>query len=538
MSISLDELAGKKPENLQSVSISDMGLPKAEETTNPIENPDNFIGAAFGKLTERVAAEKKEYDKAVEEYEKKLDDQGMDEALDNFDPDADVNVAPTPQPQTETPAVLADVPTEVEPIKSNIRTEMEADDDAINAEVAATTKETSLSQEAEQKKTEAEFNNIFDNSDDISTEDKELLELLAGNDEAISDTPEESESVLTKEQENENIRLYKKQVQDAINNKRSIIDTSGFKVSRKHISMNALLQKKEPDKKIADWVLPTAGKAFSMAEFSGIDIQKLNPQRQRNRINSVKEIYRTMYNHIPGADPTAFESWLRSTPFRDQDQLYFAAYKATFGEANYVTYQCNDSKCQKIFMQEFPIESMYEIDKEYQEEFDKILNKDTTPSTEIESEIFPISDKFAIGIVEPSIYSVDIESIMIDEELQTKYARIINFLPFIDAIYYIDAEKNEFVPVDENPVPGDFAKTVKRRLAIYYNILNTLDNDEISILSAHTMNLRNKPSHIKFVIPECTCPECGRTVAKENTTAAQILFNRAQSALLANLSEN
>lgn len=532
--MTLDDLKNNKPVNLQPASIAEMGVEKSDNNTkNPINNPDNFVGKAFNDLDNLINTEKAKYEEANKAYQEEHSEDDMDKQLEEFDPDA-VPTAPIPEPpvhETTTEKIAAPIKlntTTDAPIETNIKKEMDEAEAEANPDTST--------KEEKEAEAEKEFNDFFKN-DDISSEDKELLDILDGKDEDNdSSDDEEEESTLTEAEEKENFRKYQEQAKDLFAKK--MIDTSKFKVSRKHISMSALLQKKEPDKKIADWILPTVNKSFSMTEFSGIDIQKINPQsRQRNRINSVKDIYRTLYNHIVGADPTGFESWLRSTPIRDQDQLYFAAYKASFGEANYITYQCSNPKCKKIFMKELPIEAMYEVDKEYQETFEKILNKDTSMSVNIESELVPISDKFAIGIVEPSIYSVDIESIMIDEEMRTKYARIINLLPFIDAIYYIDAENQEFVPVDERPVPNDFAKTTKHRLAIYYNILNTLDNDQMSALSAYTVNFNNKKVPITFAIPECTCPECGSVIPKEEQTASNILFSRAQSALLANLSE-
>lgn len=531
MSISLDELRGGtgKKEELAPVSMAELGHTTENSTPTTITNSEDFLGQQFGKLNDLVDRAKTQYEERAKETESVDEEQNMDEQLENFDPNATGPVATVDINSTE--PIADPTPTPISIMPSHIESKINADMDKMDSEDRPASVETKEEKDA---KTEKEFNDL------MSSEDNELMDILNDadeNEEVSSDDSDSEGESISKEQEDKLFDQYKSQVRDAIKDKHPTLDTKSFKVSRKHISMTALLKKKEPDKKIADWVLPTAGKSFSMTEFSGIDIQRINPQnRSRNRINTVKDMYRTMYNHIVGASETGFESWLRSVPFRDSDQLYFAVHKATFGEANFVTYQCEDAKCKKVFMQECPIESMYEVDDDYKDTFDKILNKDTSFENAIDTEIVPISDRFAIGLVEPSIYSVDIESIMIDEEMRNKYARIINLLPFIDCIYYIDIENQEFVPVDEKPVANDFAKTVKHRLAIYYNILNTLDNDQMAVITAHTVNYNEKKSPIRFVIPECTCPECGRTINKEYVSAANILFSRAQSSLLANLS--
>ena len=43
--------------------------------------------------------------------------------------------------------------------------------------------------------------------------------------------------------------------------------------------------------------------------------------------------------------------------------------------------------------------------------------------------------------------------------------------------------------------------------------------------------------HVKFFNPECTCPKCGKIVPKQEVRPDTMLFNRAQSPLVANLSE-
>lgn len=527
MSINLSDLAGSTshPTNPIPVSIGDMGVPTEEPKKNTMEDTDNFIGQAMADLDNKI----NELNAANEEKQAAAEEAALDEdineGLENFDPDA---IAPT-----HVDAIRADASAKME-TASGVTSELQTKMDENEAEVEA------VDEKAVEKKRDEEFNDIFKNDDNLSSDDRDLLDALADADDDTtpSDDTEEEEVVRSKEEEEENLRQYKEQIRVATKPAVSF-DTSGFTVSTKHISMNKLLAIKEPETKIADWIQPTAKRSFSMSEFSGIDIQKLNVNTQgRNRINTVKDVYRTLYNHLVGATQDGFEAWLRSTPYRDYAQFYFAAYKATFGDANFITYQCLDPKCSHYFIQEQPIDSMYEVDDDFKDEFKRILNQDTTLAHESETEILPVSNYFAIGLTEPTIYSVEIERLMIDDETAKKYSRIVGFLPFIDKIYYINQETKQFVPVDERPVPQNFAKTIKHKLAIYYNILNSLSNDQMSLIQAHVVNYNARPIPIKFFNPECTCPKCGKVIEKQAVDATDLLFNRAQSALVANLSEN
>lgn len=541
MSLTLDDLSGKttpapKPTNLKPVSIGDMGLKTEEPEINKDEPTGSFVTDAFNALDNLI-------DRTKQEYNEKPDEPGVneaevDEALQDFDPEAnDGPLVPLPDSAYSKDAIkLAPAPSEEDmTIESNLHKEIEEDTDSVKQEPT---------KEEKEAETEKAVNDIFsDDSDDASLSNEEFLKELdeiSASDDEPADADEDEEEELPEERRKELLEKYKKQVNSALKHDYAE-QTKNFSVSKKSISISSLFNVKEPDKRIADWVQPTLKKAFSTVEYGGIEMQKLNPNTRRNRnsINTIKDIYRTIYNHLVGASKDGFENWLRSTPYKDVQHFYFGAYKATFGDVNIVTYQCDNPKCQNVFVEEKPIDSMYEFkNDEAQTEFNKIYNGDTTPIEDFEEYIMPVSDQFAVGLIEPSIYGVEIEPLMIDEEMQKKYSRITNFLPFIRRLYYIDKKNKEYCPIDERAVPRDIAKTIKMRLAIYYQILGALSNDQLSVLQVYVYQYRQKEDPIKFIYPECNCPECGKLIAKREATPQEMLFSRAQSPLVANLSEN
>lgn len=522
MAITLDDLANKgtnptpSSDGMRKVNISE--IPVAKEEDNSKSDP-SYIEEQFGALNSLITSA----NERRKEFEQSMAEENVDQALEDYDPTQDdgpvMAVAHDTIPTISATAPAMDDVQELDLTKDNQVIEKPTSEEEDAKKVAA--------EEAQEKA----FNNIFEEDE----EDKELLDIINDSepDEDIDEDQQEPEE-LSEEAQKEIVDNYKKEVTELFS-KRNTVDTSGFTVSNKAISISKLLNIKEPDKRVSDWVMVTSKKPFSMVEFSGIELQKINPNtRNRNSINTKRDNYRTLYNHIVGASKDGFENWLKTTPYKDVPHFYFAAYKATFGDLNVVTHQCQDPKCSNVFITEHPLESMYEIDDAHKEEFERVFNGDTSSPTEFKEEIIPVSPQFAIGWIEPSIYSVEIEPLLIDNETQQKYSRIIGLLPFIKQMYFIDHEHRTYVPIDEQPVARDLAKTVKKKLAIYYNILNSLSNDQLAIPQLRAYNYTEQEDYVKFVEPECNCPKCGKIVPKTETNAITLLFNRAQSPLAAN----
>ena len=519
MALSLNDMAGNTSpaRGVHEVNVSDIPVEKKA----PVEKTD-YMSKQMNALDEMISNTPAPIFESNGTTNDEELDKVVDENLENYNPEEDDGpLAPAAEPVHENGPAEIDkpiVPT-AEPAPE-IKKVSEMGNDA----------DTKPAPEKTEKETEKEFNKLFQDDDDddfLSNVDTEDLEASDQDDETDED------------KDNANLEAYKKEMKNYI--KQTIVDTTGFAVANKGISMSKLLNVEEPTKQLADWIAPTAKKSFSTVEYSGIDIQKLtqNTSNQQNAIGRTRDIYKTLYNHLVGATKGGFENWLKTTPYKDVEHYYFGAYKATFGGGmNAVTYQCEDKKCNKMFIVEQPIDKLYEVDEDYQEEFDKIFQGDTSLATDFQEDIIPVSDKFAIGIIEPSIYSVEIESLLITQEMRETYARIIGLLPFIKQLYFIDTDKRAFVPIEEKVYKDDIAKTVKYKLNMYYKVLGTLSNDQIATIQALPYNYRQEKNHITYVYPECTCPACGKKIEKQTVSPVEMLFNRAQSGLVANLSES
>lgn len=517
--ITLNDLANT-PDTKKAVTINEMNLPKEEQA--PVSTGNDYIAQQFGALDEMIDSAKQQR----EEMDAAASDEVINQNLENFDPTEDQGPIISDE-NNSSATTIASVDSK------NTSAPVEEDTKSVN-DVTEVKKDTTYQEE----KTEKEFNSIFGDDTENST-DKELLDVL--NDSTSAENESDSSDNQRREPTEEEKKMferYRSELSSIITEHESV-NTEGFSVSKKTISMSKLLDVKEPEKRIADWVQTTAKKPFSTIEYSGIELQKIHPdESSRNRINKIKERYRAIYNHLVGVPKDGFESWLRTTPFRDVPNFYFGAYKATFGDLNIVTYQCTNPSCNNIFIKELPFESMYEFDDEgAKEEFNRIFNGDTTLEVEFQEKIKPISSRFAVGLIEPSIYSVEIEPLLITDDMRVKYSKIINFLQFIKRLYYIDLEKKAYIPIDESAVPQDIAKTTKHKLAIYYKILDSLTNDQIAVLQVEASKYLEHSDHLSFHIPECTCPECGKVIPKNELTPQELLFIRAQSPLAVNSSE-
>ena len=502
--MTLNELSGKSNE-VKPVSINEI---PAQETEK--EQPNDYLSKELRALDDLIE-DTPDPNQIQKEKEEENLDEVVAENLDNFDPEETYDQQPVFDTEENTDNETPVQTTEIKKIS-------ETSDEPIKKE----------------NPSDEVYNGIFDDEED---KDDENLFDDEESDADTDDTDDEDEKERIKR-----IDAYKSELNTIISNKNKV-DTTGFKVSNKSITMAKLLNIAEPEKRTADWVDTSTNKPFTTMEYSGLDIQKLNPEnrrQQRNNINAVKDIYRTLYSHIQGAPNTkeAFEAWTKATPYRGVENYYFGAYKATFGGLNVVTYECPDDQCKNIFIIEQPIDKMYEVDEDYKAQFDTIYNGDTTFTIDSREEIRPISDQFAIGLIEPSIYAVEIESLLITDEMRRKYSRIIGLIPFINRFYLIDKENRAYIPIDEQPVANDIAKTTKRRLSIYFNILDSLSNDQLAAVQGYAYNYKTEAPHIKFFQPECTCPKCKKIIPKVETSAMQLLFNRAQSVLLANISES
>lgn len=363
---------------------------------------------------------------------------------------------------------------------------------------------------------------LFDDDDDNTDDEYD-----------IDDTAEKSEE--------ETIKELKSELETKLVIK-SKFDLSKFAIANKSITSEKanmiIANKTAAVPNVADWMMYGAEKAISVSGLSGPEILKLNPANStRNRLNTFKDIYRIIYDHIIDKSKPNYETWLKTTRFSDLAHIYFALYKATFANSNFITYECPNSKCKKMFIKEVNFDDMvsYASD-EVKHNVEIFCKKDTNaPAKDFgESELFQISDNYAVALRHPSIWNVTIEVAALSDKFLEKYADMIDLISYIDNIYFIDSDHQMLVPINTKPVTNDLAKTSARRIATYIdNIINKFTSDEFFNLRGKVNEFDENNNAVTYKIPGATCPDCAEQIAETaNIAPENLLFTRHQLAAI------
>ena len=286
------------------------------------------------------------------------------------------------------------------------------------------------------------------------------------------------------------------------------------------------------------WVLPVQETTVRMKEFLGSELETLREYSEdTSNISMLFRKYRTMYEHIASPKPTSYEAWLKSTPFADLDHYFFAIYISSFKGSNYLPLDCKEKGCGETFLTEdIPIMDMVKFENdEAKEKFNKIYQEDNPANSKgiYVSEIVPLSNKVAVGFKDASIYSLfEIQSL--DEKFRNKYSSIIEFIPYIDAMYLI--EGTTLVPVGYKVYPDNVNKTIKSKIVTFSKVFNTLTVDEFGPIRAYIRSVTRTNTGISYVYPSVNCPKCGKPTTEVPASAEELVFTRYQLGALVNTS--
>jgi len=409
--------------------------------------------------------------------------------------------------------------------QEEIERELEADSDDIDSEIEnELSKENDIIEEVqvEQEPVKTIVNKKLiideDDFDEVLNEDDEL---------EIEDEQEKAEAQLKE------IKTAIKEKITPITNK---IDLSSFTIAAKPITLNNAL-KVAPKEHIADWVLVSAQRAFSIKEFSGFEIEKLNPEsRSRNLYNQYKDIYQRIFDHIVDDNkPATMEEWVKLLKFTDLQHVYFGIYKSSFADSNFIPYNC--PHCQQSFMSDnIDIEEMVKYKDEASKEFiTKLCNSDTNTQARLyEVQNIQISNEFVFGFREPSVYNIIFENAILDEKFRVKYSDLLNIISYIDSIYVIDYSSNTLRPIDLKNYPNNMAKTCKEKVLKYAKILQSISSDQFYQVTAYIEAIGENNDEVSYVLPAITCPHCKKEIEEVPTPSDGLLFTRHQLAGIAN----
>lgn len=392
-----------------------------------------------------------------------------------------------------------------------------SDDDAENVDLSSVKKEDGEEEVVKlfDKENTSDFLSDldFDENDDIY------------NDDDIEDVADDDDK--------EQIEKLKASVKETIIPVRNKVDLSQFTISKKPVSISKLLSIDTGKARVADWVLYAAKTPISISELRGPEIEKLDPSKSsRNRLNTFKEIYTIIYNHIVDPNkPDTLEEWVKTVKFFDIQHIYFAIYKACFEGNNSIPYSCPE--CSETFMVDTIIDNMIKYkNDQVKEEVTKILKGDTTSTGEYPVELKQISDDYVVAIKDPSVYNIIFETAALDEAFTTKYNDLLGFISYIDAIYYIDRNTGSLCPIGIKHDPNNIVKTTKNKIRVYYEVLSTLTSDQYYELTSYITNIRDEDDNITYVMPEVTCPKCSHVVPEQATGADDLLFTRHRLAAI------
>ena len=329
----------------------------------------------------------------------------------------------------------------------------------------------------------------------------------------------------------------------------SKVDLSNFKISKKPIAAAKVINEiKGKPIECADAVLYDVGRPIRMSAWGPMEIQSINPEQVRsgsvNYNAFMEKKLRLIYDHLIDANkPKSFEAWAMSTPNTTMDDYMFAAYKATYGQANIVTFNCSDDDCSNVFMENVPVSQMIKFkDEDTKKKYYDILHSGTTDtvSDEYEVTLHQVSDDFVFGLKKPSLYNTYIEPTLLDSAFSAKYQDLLLLMTYIDCAYMIDKKTNELVLIDTKPIASDRAKTYKRRIKTFDAILKSLTSDQLQALSVETDKYDagklddngNLIKDITYVFPERRCPKCGKKIDEVEVAPDNMLFTRHQLGLM------
>lgn len=329
------------------------------------------------------------------------------------------------------------------------------------------------------------------------------------------------------------------------------LNLSEFEIQKKPISASKVLNhiKETPVRTATTPLFSTSKKVVEVSEFTATEIQKLNPSliNQNNFYTVLRDRYQLLYNHIVDPNkPATFEAWLKTVPEDAIDDYFFAAYKATFGAANILTYECPKEGCDNVFLKEVPVMSMIKYKNEAikTEYLDLLHNGKLNVSKDTYTAgLFQASDEYVFALKTPTLYERVFEPTLLDSKILETYGDLITLITYIDGIFVIDEANKKLIPVDMQPVHTDPRKTVRRRIKTCASIIRTLTSDQLQTLTVETdkydkpdskRNVNNDDDdedttpEIQYIYPECECPKCKSKIEETVANPVDMLFTRHQ----------
>lgn len=363
------------------------------------------------------------------------------------------------------------------------------------------------------------------NASDFTLDDDDFIEL--DDYEAKSDNHTEEDVTNT-----EGFKNLKNDILNKIVNVSKRINTNGFVISKKSLSVTKAIKNRTESKTLINegkFPLMYTGRIFTASPLTGQELVSL----ERTDNGFTMHHAGIFYNHDTNPyKPKSIVEWAKTICVLDLKYMYGAFYMANFGLGNnYLPYSCEDPACGHMFLSDnIDIKSMIKFPtKKSEDRYNKILKTPLTEddSTAIETAIVPINEYYAVGIKLPSLYNSVFELGNVNQEFIEKYSSVINTIMYIDTIYVIDSDTQEFIPLDYKIYPGDLGKTFKSKIVAYSTIINKFDATDYDILYAY-INSISVDYEVELVRPEITCTKCGKTIHETKLDLTSAVFLQRQ----------
>lgn len=510
------EATTTKPEKLRTLSMDDLKkiMPNKEDQ----DTPQTVIRSEIDDMASILQARMNEKNQAKQEYvdknKEELDAAIFDTNIEDFDNGT--------MKEEEIDKTLADAyATAINNLK---------EDPNIKAGVAAVNNVTNVTTAPESEDMEDLLKELdIDGDEDDEDESVDIME--DDDSDEDEDTSEEDQKRMLKDMQD--------QIGNVIKPFTNIIDLKKFTISTKPKSAKDVL-KEATSSATATWVLLDSKAPFTCTALGAIEIENLDPNKteaKNGRIDALKQMYGTLYRHdVSPNKPKTLEEWVKTISYTDQDNLIFGYYKATFGDANFITYACE--KCKEVKVENVPIDKCIKYsDEATKKEVEQILKYgDPTHRNEIKATLIQVSDKLAVSIKNPSIYNIVFEFGVLDSDFTNKFADVLGVAGYIEEIYEIDLAHAQLVPIKVKEDRTNLTKSVKRRIRSKVEILKTLQPDQYNILTTEIAKIAKNAERISYCQPEYECKKCKTKIAEAEMSAQQMLFIRHQLALIKSLS--
>ena len=296
------------------------------------------------------------------------------------------------------------------------------------------------------------------------------------------------------------------------------VDLSKFSIGNIPINVNKTIKnikERETSVSTASVALFSTGRMATFSALSGTELallaEKMTADTRNGTSTGTQELLSLLFKHDVSEDkPTPYVKWLRSIDSEDLNHMVFGLYQATFGKANYVSFECE--KCGSFFMVDMDINDMRVIGPNAKEEDKERLQKiEKLGKLEEESKekTVQISPDYAI-IIKPFTLLNMLESTRLDQDFLDKYAEVLQISQFISKVLYIDREHGMLRPLDMKPDNSSIMMTLKHKIQVISKFVKQLTPDEYSYMRnviADTDRDRSRGSRdiYEYRIPEQPC---------------------------------